>query len=149
MHVLALIPPAEAIWPTTASGWVALVASLLSLVTVVVGGTVAYGKWLNQIDGFGSRLGKVEEFKEQATGADVERRIQLDRIQHDHTDLIVRVGEAKEVGAQCREDAIEHQIVLGSRVADLDKKVTTFELSVSQRLTATETDIVHLKEKRQ
>lgn len=145
MNALTLASTSEPIWPVSVSGWVALVLSIASVLTIVIGGTIAWGKWLGHLDGLGQRLAKVEQYKEQAIGSETERLRQIDRIEHDHKDLIVRVGEAKQVGAECREDAVQHSIELGSRVAEIDKKISVLELSVSQRLTATETDIEHLK----
>lgn len=46
----------EGIWPTTVTGWVTLVASVATLIAI----PVAYGKWVERMNGLGQRVTDVE-----------------------------------------------------------------------------------------
>lgn len=128
-------------WPISVSGWVSLVTSIVSLFMIVVGGTIAYGKWLQKLNGLGERVTSIERFRDEEQGKEIERIRTLDGINRDHKQLLIDVGDAKQASIKCGEDAIDHSLELGARVSEVARDVTQFKLDISQRITAVETVI--------
>lgn len=126
-------------WPTTVSGWVALVASLTTLVTVVLGGAIAYGKSAEQFNRLKDRVSDLETAQEGQKGMDEERRSQLDRVLGEHATILGALGESKRSVEQCRDDADQYTREIGAKVADVLRAMGQMELSIVQRLTAVET----------
>lgn len=146
---------AEGTWPVTVSGWIALVASVVSLLAVTLGGSIAYGKarghgeaaearMIEKLNGFGERVETSEQSIQRTAGKEEERIRLLTTIQLQHDGLVAAVGEAKQGASQCRDDAIQNQLVLGSEVAAAVTKMHGLELSLSQRITVVETNVKNL-----
>jgi hypothetical protein len=127
----------NAFWPTTGAGWVTLALSGVALVLIPVG----YGKWLEKMNGLGGRVKEVEDEQRRLEGVDVERRLEIDRILANHETLLTRVGESKKSADRCLEDAERHAITIGSKVDEARTALNDLRLTLSERLTAVETEL--------
>lgn len=124
--------------PTTVSGYMSLTLSLISVVTI----GVAYGKWLEKLNGMGGRVKLLEEAK---AGAEAERdlfRTSIDRLLTQHESLIGQLGRHERSTESCREDTEKLGIDLGVKLSDLTREVGRLNLDLSTRITRVETTLV-------
>jgi hypothetical protein len=126
-------------WPVTISGWVALVTSIVTAITVLIGAPVAWGRWIQKINGLGERLKLVEDAQKESKGAEMERVRQFDEVMHEQRTIIAAIGRAEKSSESCREEIDQHALALGSLVSGAVTKMGAMELHLSQRLTAVET----------
>ena len=66
---------------------------------------------------------------------------QVDRLLDQHESLITQVAESKKRADQCSEEFEDHAVILGSKIDELKNQSSRTELSISQRLTAVETEL--------
>jgi len=136
-----MIPATEQFWPSTGSGWIGIGLSVFTFLGVIIGGVVAYGKWLSRINGFGARVSKTETDLVEVRALQEEHTRQVDRLLDQHESLITQVAESKKRADQCSEEFEDHAVILGSKIDELKNQSSRTELSISQRLTAVETEL--------
>lgn len=135
LTLASLLAPDTAVWPVSISGWIALVTSIAG----VVGGFVAYGKWIQRMNGFGERLNTVEAELNRSKGAEMERIRQFDAVMHEQRAIVASIARAEKASEACREEIGQHALTIGSQVAQAMTKMNAMEVNVSQRLAAVET----------
>jgi hypothetical protein len=128
-------------WPVTGAGWIGFVVSIITAVAVSIGSFIAYGKWLGKMNGFGGRLKKVEDKLTEVSAIQDERGKQFQRILDQHEALISQVAESKKRAEQCSDEFEDHAVLLGSKIDELKNQSSRLELTISQRLTAVETEL--------
>lgn len=124
-----------AVWPITVAGWVTLVTA----VALAVGGLVAGGKFLAILNGYGGRLGNVEEAQDESRGHRVAMQRQIDRILDQHEGMIGRLGESKRSAEKYNEETVDLGIQIGTKIDTLGREVNIMNLHLSQRIKAVET----------
>jgi hypothetical protein len=127
--------PEFSFWPATVTGW----ATLVIAIGGVISGIVASVKFLATLDGFGRRLTDVEKAQEKAEGEHSAMQRQLDRVLNQHDSMISQLGEAKRSAEKCGEDTLESHTLIGNKVEELRREISTMNLNLSQRLIAVET----------
>lgn len=141
LTLLQSVTPPQSGWPVTVSGWVALFTSITTAIVMLVGGTLAWGKWLDRMNGFGERLKLVEDKQERDEGADVERLRQFDAVMAEQRHIVAAVARAEKAAESCRTEADQHALEIGSRTIEVINKLNSMELALAQRLTAVETKL--------
>lgn len=125
----------------SAGAWVSLFLSIV----VIVGGLIAFGKFLQTLNGFGVRLKAVEGRQDKTDGNQNAMQGQINQILGQHGTILERLGEAKKSAEKCNEDTVDLGIQIGSKIDVLGREVNAMNLSLSQRMKAVET-VLKLKE---
>jgi biopolymer transport protein ExbB/TolQ len=123
------------VWPVSLVGWIQFAVLILAIVAQFI----AWGKFLEKLNGYGVRLTKVEE--SQIAGRQHKQDLQRvsDRILDQHAAMLERLGEAKRTAEKCDEDTVELGISIGSRIDEMRREINEMNLNLSQRLKSVET----------
>jgi hypothetical protein len=116
---------------------VSLVASLAALTSIAI----AYGRWIEKLNGMGKRVEILEVAKQRNDGAEIERVRVIDRVLNQHEDLIRQITEAKSIATDARHDGEENSDRVSQALATLERSINGMRLDLSQRLTAVETKL--------
>jgi hypothetical protein len=153
LHDLLLqlsIPKPEQFWPVSVVGYIEMLGFLGTTVWIIF----QTGRWAEKLethktetkaalDGFGSRVSRMELGLEHEEGRVDALEVQMSRTQGQYEALITLLGEAKEsvnqfrMGTQTLGDKIER------RIDDLKRDQNDMRLELSQRLKAVETILEH------
>jgi SMC interacting uncharacterized protein involved in chromosome segregation len=123
------------VWPVSLVGWIQFAVLILAIVAQFI----AWGKFLEKLNGYGVRLTKVEE--SQIAGRQHKQDLQrvTDRILDQHAAMLERLGEARHTSEECREETVELGISIGTRIDEMRRGINEMNLNLSQRLKSVET----------
>lgn len=110
-------------WPETGAGWVALVISLSTLLSLIIGGLWSYFKLVEQINGAGRRIGVLEIWKRTEEGRELEKTLDYERMVNAQNSLLEAIGRASAEASKCNEDTE----IMGTRI---EKKIDEFMTEV-------------------
>jgi hypothetical protein len=119
----------------TAGAWVALIIA----VAAILGGFIAFGRFLQTLNGFGERLKVAEGRLDKSQGHRDAMQTQINRILDQHQTMLERLGEAKRSTEKCSEDTVDLGIAIGSKIDGVSREVNALALQLSQRIKAVET----------
>lgn len=125
------------VWPTSVTGWVSLFTSVIALIGIAV----AYGRWIEKLNGVGTRVKGLEEWKQRSDGAELERIRVVDRILSQHETLIGQIADAKAMAGEARREGDENVLHMTSSLQSLERAINALQLDLSQRMTAVETKL--------
>lgn len=125
----------EGFWPVTAVGWVTAFGFILTVGGIVVG----WGKMIEKLNGYGSRLTETEQAQSLADGKTQGIVLNVDRILNQHDLILKALGEAKRTAEKCGEDSDAIALRIENRLDVIKAELATVNLNLAQRLASVET----------
>lgn len=124
-----LLPGAsEGVWPTTVTGWIALVVSGGAALAMMY----SHAKGLARLNGFGGRMTEIEKEQEATRAREQTYLTTLEKVLATQASLLEKLGDAKRTSEQCDDDMRTFATEIGSKIHAMDK-------NLSERLTRVET----------
>jgi len=132
----ALQRPAEMpIAPVSIGAWVALVLSVATAISIPIG----WGKWIEKLNGMGTRVNKLELEAESARSEREQATIDMTRLIDQNARTLEAMGDHRRSTEVCREDTENLGIKIGAAVHELSGDVNAMKNDLSNRLTRVET----------
>ena len=120
-------------WESIA-GYVSLALSSIALVTYAI----SWGRWLEKLNGVGSRVAALETESTTARAEREQHDREIDRLMQQNAETLRILGESKRSAEQCREETVDLGITIGSKIDSISRQVNDMNLELSQRVRAVE-----------
>jgi hypothetical protein len=136
--VLLEVPP---IWPVTVTGWVGLIAGMFALGLSLWNQLVTKVKRDQELNGVGTRVKTLEEFRQEYQGEATERALVMQRTSDALAQLLVQIGEAKASAGQCHADTERMGRDLAHRIDSAMEQMSGWERRLSMQVYGLETEL--------
>lgn len=143
--ILALIdiPQPESFWPVTVVGWLTIATVLITLGVQLVG----MGKFLEKLNGFGSRLTVNEQTAARLEGAQSQTALSMQALTIADTQMVERFSRSDTRIERCLAEAAEDRKMLLLRFDQLLEKKNTDHAAIKERIARLEERVeVHHQE---
>lgn len=146
-HIASLIqaiadkPIPEKVWPTSVGAWIAVLVSGGLLIDRIRNRGKREGVDESTLNGMGSRIEKVEKGQERMEGQFSEHQRSVDRVLHEHGQLLTQIGQAKNSSDRCLDDMQKFTIDIGSKIDQLRREVVDQVGGIKVSLEAVKTEV--------
>lgn len=113
--------PPLTVLPTSVAGWLGIIGTF----GLAVGAVLAWGRWVEHLNGLGKRVEKTEQAEERRMQQATDLVRMVERCADTQTSLVERVAEARKAAEACDDKARDHSLELGVKIDDLRKEVRT------------------------
>ncbi len=133
--ILALVQAAPGgVWPVTVAGWGTLIGVALGFVFQLI----AMGKFLEKLNGFGTRVNDMEKKLSGQEALQHAATLANQRLVDAQASLLKEIGHAHEASAQCGRDNDTLRSDIISRLDSMSKEAFEGNTKVRERLAAVE-----------
>lgn len=93
------------------------------------------------LNGMGTRIGKVEESQKRMEGQFTEHQRSVDRVLHEHGQLLTAIGQAKNASDRCLDDMQKFTIDIGSKIDGMRRELVDQVSGIKVSLEAVKTEV--------
>lgn len=142
------VTPPSGIWPVTIMGWVTLLVAIAAGIGTIIG----WGRLIEKLNGYGSRLKEVEEDIVSIKTTQQQQTLALERVTAANESIMRELGAARRGAETCTENMKDYALEIGTKIdtwrremghdfTDLRQRLADIDKDLSARMEGLEREV--------